>query len=284
MQKIIFILLIISQLGAEAQVRLQLILGNNNPPAQINEWVYRNDLFRIIATLQGVASQRLIIKSEIKTIDGTVVASSNLNTARVITVQSGNTVLSMSDFFQLEALVFNGTYQQTFQRTGKLPSGQYQLCIRAVTPGEFIPISEELCRGFVITSYQLPILVQPQQDAELNNKQAQTAIIFRWTPLSPPPKEPVQYHITIFEVLLNQTPLQALRSNQPILDAFALAGTSQYIWKPQLDFSFIQNPADTILQQKKAFIWTVQTLDRQGNVMGENSNEGRSEPFIFYVK
>ncbi|MBP6686646.1 MAG: hypothetical protein KA160_02210, partial [Lacibacter sp.] len=55
-------------------------------------------------------------------------------------------------------------------------------------------------------------------------------------------------------------------------------------WKPQLDFSFLQNPADTTSQQKKAFIWTVQTLDKAGNVLQENSNEGRSEPFVFYVK
>lgn len=283
--RILFILIsFMIQLAAVAQVKLQLIVGNNNPPAQINEWNYRRDLFTIIATLQGTVNQRFVLKMEIKTIDGTVVASNNLAAAKIITLQSGTTVLSITDFFQPETLSFTGSHQQTFQRTGKLPAGQYQLCLRAVTRGDYIPVSEELCRNFFIVSYQLPILMQPLHEAELNNTQAQTAIIFRWSPLAPAAKEPVQYRIMVFEVVQNQTAVQALRSNQPLLDEIAMAGITQYIWKPQLDFSFLQNPADTIQQQKKTFIWTVQTLDRHGVVLQENSNEGRSEPFVFYVK
>ena len=284
MRTLFILLSFIIHLAATAQVKLQLIVGNNNPPSQINEWSYRRDLFTIIATLQGTVNQRFVLKTEIKTIDGTVVASNNLAAAKIITVQSGTTVLSVADFLQPETLSFTGSYQQTIRRTGKLPAGQYQLCIRAVTPVDYVPVTEELCRNFFIVSYQLPILMQPLHEAELNSTQAQTAIIFRWSPLAPAAKEPVQYRIMVFEVLQNQTPVQALRSNQPLLDEIAMAGITQYIWKPQLDFSFLQNPADTIQQQKKTFIWTVQTLDKNGVVLQENSNEGRSEPFVFYVK
>ncbi|MBY0478026.1 MAG: hypothetical protein K2Q24_10300 [Chitinophagaceae bacterium] len=284
MRTIFLLLSLMIELAATAQVRLQLVAGNNTPPAQINEWTYRRDLFTIIATLQGSANQRIVIKTEIKTIDGTLAATTNLAAAKVITIQSGTTVLTMADFFQPELLSFTGSYQQAIQRTGKLPAGQYQLCIRAVTPTDFFPVSEELCRNFTVVSYQLPILMQPLHEAELNSTQAQTAVIFRWSPLAPAAKEPVQYRIMVFEVLQNQSPVQALRSNQPLLDDIAMPGITQYIWKPQLDFSFLQNPADTVLQQKKSFIWTVQTLDRNGIVLQENSNEGRSKPFVFYVK
>lgn len=284
MRILIILFAFMIQLSAVAQVKLQLISGNNNPPAQLNEWSYRRDLFTIIASLQGTASQRFILRMEIKTIDGNVVASNNLAAAKVITVQSGTTVLTTGDFLQIETMVFNGSYRQTFQRTGKLPAGQYQLCIRAVTPGDYIPVTEELCRNFIIVSYQLPILMQPLHEAELNSTQTQTSVIFRWSPLAPAGKEPVQYRIMVFEILHNQSPMQALRSNQPLLDEIAMAGITQYIWKPQLDFYFMQNPADTASQHKKAFIWTVQTLDRNGNVLQENSNEGRSEPLVFYIK
>ena len=284
MKTVLIVFFFLFQFSVTAQVKVQLILGNNNPPAQLNEWVYRQDLFRIIATLQGTSSQSFKLKIELKTLDGAVVANNNLAAARMITVQRGTTILSMSDFFQTETLMFNGSYQQTFQRTGKLPAGQYQLCIRPVTPTDYIAIGEEMCRTFLIVSYQLPILLQPANETELNMVQAQTAIILRWTPLAPAPKEAVFYRIMIFEVLYNQTPMQALRSNQPLLDDLATRGTTQYIWKPQLDFSFLQNPADTIQQQKKTFIWTVQTLDANGKVLQENSNEGRSEPFVFFVK
>jgi hypothetical protein len=121
--------------------------------------------------------------------------------------------------------------------------------------------------------------MKPYNEEVLDAKKAQTAIIFRWTPVVPRQTSPVTYRIQVFEVLPTQSPVQALRSNQPLLDKEILAAT-QFIWQPQL--SFLSNEGDSL--KLPAFIWTIQTLDKGVPVTRTDGNgEGRSEPIIFFV-
>jgi hypothetical protein len=81
-------------------------------------------------------------------------------------------------------------------------------------------------------------------------------------------------------VLPTQSPVQALRSNQPLLDKEIFAAT-QYIWQPQLSFM----PYDNETVKLPTFIWTIQSLDKAGLpvTQTDGSGEGRSEPLIFFV-
>jgi len=74
--------------------------------------------------------------------------------------------------------------------------------------------------------------------------------------------------------------VQALRSNQPLLDKEVVAAT-QYIWQPQLTFM----PYDGETKKLPTFIWTIQSLDANHNpvTQTDGSGEGRSEPMIFFV-
>ena len=133
----------------------------------------------------------------------------------------------------LDAMQFTGKYKTSLDKTGKLPADNYQLCVQLVTPVDYIRLSEEMCRPFNLASFQLSIPVMPANDILLDPKQAQTAITFRWTPISPRPVFPVTYRIMVFEVLEKQQPVQAMRSNLPLLVKDVI-GTTQYIWQPQL--------------------------------------------------
>ncbi|HQQ99881.1 MAG TPA: hypothetical protein PLA61_03520, partial [Ferruginibacter sp.] len=90
----------------------------------------------------------------------------------------------------------------------------------------------------------------------------------------PAQTSPVTYRIQVFEVLNNQSPVQALRSNQPLLDKELLAVT-QYIWQPQLTF----------VNEKSKFIWTIQSLDKDQKPINQTdgNGEGRSEPIVFFI-
>jgi hypothetical protein len=83
------------------------------------------------------------------------------------------------------------------------------------------------------------------------------------------------YRLCVFEVLQNQTPIQALRANQPLLDKDVKAAT-QFIWNPGLSF------LDSTI---KKYVWTIQTLNAQGTVIaGETSSgQGISEPNTFTI-
>ncbi len=307
--KKIFLTALISSLGliANAQFSVTLVV-DPNPPGSIINWDART-LTYIISNGTG-AIRQAVIKTVITTTDGTPVATTNLAKARVITIGPTNTLLYAADVMPLEIMVFVGKFKNSLERTGKLPAGSYNICVQLVTPTDFIPMSEERCRTFTIASIQLPIPMTPINEDVIESEKAQTAITFRWTPLAPTPKQPVKYIVTIFEVLDKQTPMQALRSNQPLLTKEVM-GTTQFIWQPQMSFiktkiwtkdtadkSGIEHSGDPheytnddLLRQAMdsidatTFIWTIQTIDFNHVPVGDGNvnGDGISEPSVFTV-
>lgn len=282
MQKI-FSLLITSFFFSFAmtQVNSNLVLAAQ-PPAQLSEWGSRREVLTLILSAPGAAGLQFKIKAEIKTLDGTVIGSADLAKTTTFTGNpSGTTILFAGDVVPLEHMMFTGKYKTSLQRTGKLPADNYMLCIRPVRPADYAPLGEEQCKTFYLATTQLPILMKPYNEEVLDAKIAQTAITFRWTPVVPRQSSPVTYRIQVFEVLPTQSPVQALRSNQPLLDKEILAAT-QYIWQPQLAFS----PVDSNAARKyPTFIWTIQSLDKDKKpvTQTDGNGEGRSEPIIFYI-
>lgn len=281
MKKIIFIAitLFISATGT-AQFISNLIV-NAQPPAQLSEWGNRREVLTLIVTGAGAAGNQFKIKTEIKLLDGTVIATADLARTPVFTANTtGSTVLTANDVLPLEFMMFTGKYKTSLQKTGKLPADNYMICTQPVRPVDYGPMGEVQCKNFYLASTQLPILMKPYNEEVLDAKKAQTAITFRWTPVMPRPQSPATYRLQVFEVLPNQEPVQALRSNQPVLDKEILTAT-QFIWQPQLSFM----PYDDESKKLPTFIWTIQTLDKDHNPITrtDGNGEGRSEPIIFFV-
>lgn len=264
--------------SSTAQIVSNLVLMAK-PPAQLSEWGSRREVLTLILTGQGVPVTQFKVKAEIKTTDGTVVGSVDLARAAVLTGNpaGGPTILSAADVLPLEYMNFTGKYKSALQRTGKLPADNYILCTRPVRPADYAPLGEEQCKPFYLASLQLPVLMKPYNEELLDAKKAQTAIIFRWSPVVPAQTSPVTYRIQVFEVMQNQSPVQALRSNQPLLDKELLAVT-QYVWQPQLAFSQEE-------KKRSTFIWIIQSLDKDHKpvTQTDGNGEGRSEPIVFYV-
>lgn len=267
-----------------AQLNVNLSLSGR-PPATLTEWANRKDVLTLIIGPAQAQLTDVKIKTTVKSLDGTVVGSTNLNTAKNYTPQQGaSTILNATDVLPLENIVFTGKYQSALIRSGKLPADNYMLCVQLVRATDFAPASAEVCKTFYVTAYQLPILTQPTNEQELNSKLAQTAITFRWTPVVPSSPTPVTYRIRVFEILEHQHDVQALRSNQPLLDK-SIIGTTQFIWQPQISMMPYAN-ADSVQNTKgKKFIWTIQTLDNQGQPLNQTDGNGESlsEPKVFYV-
>lgn len=264
-----------------AQINSNLILMTQ-PPAQLSEWGNRREVLTLILSAPGAAAGQFKIKAEIKTLDGTVIGSADLAKTTVFTMSStGTTILFAGDVVPLEYIMFTGKYKTSLQRTGKLPADNYILCVQPVRPVDYVPLDAEQCKNFFLATTQLPILMKPYNEEVLDAKKAQTAILFRWTPVVPTQASPVTYRLQVFEVLPTQSPLQALRSNQPLLDKEILAAT-QYIWQPQIPFM----PYDSETKKSPTFIWTIQSLDKDKKpvTQTDGNGEGRSEPLIFFVQ
>lgn len=277
---------------ANAQLTTNLIL-NSRPPANLHEWALVKGTITYIITNQQ-SPRKAKIKVTIKATDGTEVSVTDINRARTIIIPDGNTILNAATVFPLEIQRFSGKYQNSLNRTGKLPADSYQFCVELVEEATFAPIAPTHCRSFFVAGVQLPVLMMPANEQVLDLTKAQTAIMFRWTPLVPKPTTTMNYRLQVFEILAHQQPVQALRSNQPILDKI-ITGQTQFIWQPQGILGFANeivndslNRKNTIndnIKQNKKFIWSIQSLDALQNPIGVDANyEGRSEPILFTIK
>jgi hypothetical protein len=261
----------------KSQITVNLALANRPQPWP-SEWVNPINGQLIITFIPGPILNDPNIKLRTTLLDesGTVLASSNINAARVYRLKDGSNQFSIADALQLQNLTLFGRAKTLLQRTGRLAAGQYQLTIEVLNAAGDV-VRAKQTKPFFITSYQLPILMAPTNDASLNARIAQSTIVFRWTSLVPGTPELPVYRVQIFEILPNQTPMQAFRGNRPLLDEIAIKGTTQYIWRPNLPM--LDSTAN------KRFIWTVQTLDKNGiPIPGlDQTLQGRSEPAVFNI-
>ncbi len=298
MKRIYIILaLLITTLTGYSQYVTNLVIVSN-PPGTLIEWDQKI-LTYIIVNQTGAQGRPAILKTEIKTLDGANVGTTNLAKARVFTPGAGSTVLGPADVIPLEQMIFTGKYKTTLDRTGKLPADNYQICVQMVTPIDYQPMSEVKCRNFNLAAYQLPIPTVPYNESIVALDKARTTITFRWTPVTPRPAQELVYRIRVFEVLRNQTPVQAMRSNQPLLDRDIIS-TTQYIWQHQLPLQFCSADdvaeADSLQKGRNelalvngltayTFIWTIQTFDLSGHPFGDGNinHDGITEPVVFSV-
>src|SRR6476659_560241 len=157
----------------KAQINLNLTLSGR-PPATLTEWGNRKDVLTLIIGPAQSQSADVKIKTTIKTLDGTVIGATNLNTAKTFTPLAGAAlILNALDVLPLENVVFTGKYQSALLKTGKLPANNYMLCVQLVRATDFAPASAEVCKTFYVAAYQLPILTQHSNEQELNAKLAQ---------------------------------------------------------------------------------------------------------------
>lgn len=281
MNKLLFNLVLINFLVIyTASAQLAVTVNISYPaPAYLSDWNNsRAGLITVILNSAGQQETGLVkFRTELQNSSGGLIAFSNNSTARTYTIRSGANTFTLDKALQLENLRFeNGVIAHKIQTTGKLPSDTYTLCIQLLDgANEAVLTRVPVCRQFTQINYQLPFLLTPNDKAWLDANIAQSVITFRWSSLVPMSKEPVIYRLQVFEVLDNQLPVQALRSNQPILET-DVRGTTQYFWRPQLSFK------DT---NGHVFIWTVQTLDAKGMPVSsaDENNQGRSEPLVFGV-
>lgn len=278
MKKLFFLAILIcgsTPLLAQANIILTM---SPKPVPHVADWAVRRDITNLVVSPAAVGTYpvRVKINTTIQTTDGTTVAVTDMQKALVHTLLPGTTTLfTGADIISFEAMQFQGSYLTRIKRTGMLPSGNYQLVVRLDSAELPVAVSNTQTKFFFLSATQLPVLIAPAANAGLPAETAQSAISFRWTPVCPRPSEPVHYRVQVFEVLTSQSPMQALRSNQPLLNQ-EVTGTTQYIWRPGLSF------AD---EKEHRFVWTIQTYDYNGQLItGETGNgEGRSEAGVFTV-
>jgi hypothetical protein len=257
-----------------AQFETQLTV-NARPTALLSSWSNRPEIVNYLVTNQQAIRTPVKLRVTFKDAGGEAIGTTDFNLSASRIFATGFNLLTARDVVQLQSLRFTGSTAQAINQTGRLPQGSYLLSVQIVEAATLAPLSVEQTRPFLVSSYQLPILMQPMQDQVLQPTISQQVITFRWTPLSPQPtQQRISYQLQVWEVQDAQTPMQAFRSNQPLLNQ-SVVGATQYIWQPQLYMG------DSL--QHRQFVWTIQTLDPEGLGINNGVGDGRSEPAWFSI-
>ena len=186
MKKLILIgFLLLQFLNLSAQTPVTKLNIQSNPNSVLSQWMNDQTVMIYTISIQGNLAYQILINAQIKSSDGSVIASKNLVQSVPFTLASGNSFYYAKDVMPIEEMIFNGSYKSSVLKTGKLPAGNYQITIQLVKAGTFEPVSDEVTGFFNVVAPQLPVLVLPVQYDTLNKNEAQDAIIFRWTSVIP---------------------------------------------------------------------------------------------------
>lgn len=177
-------------------------------------------------------------------------------------IGAGATVIFDSPYDVAGSTTHDADMEEIASRTGRLPEGDYTACAAAADASGFV--LAESCAMFTIVYPDPPLLLGPLDGDVID----QTDPLFLWTPVQVPIDYQLTYVLRVVEVLPNQTPAEALRSNIPHYQSF----DGQM---PSLRYPLDAQP----LVPGKRYAWTVQALDQNG--YAASANDGRSEIWSF---
>lgn len=251
--KRIFLLLFLA-LNLLAQVNVYL----HRPPPDMMEI---ENLWWVDITNFSQATYTAYLRMTVRETKKGIVFSGNSNT---FTIPDGSTRITPKDIKDIINPFYNEEFRNYIGRTGKIPPGNYEICVQVYSVTSDKPIGEN-CININFLEPDAPRLIQPQNGKTIKD----ITITFNWSPVTPLPHGiQVYYTFIVVEVLKGQSPNEAIFSNKPIVKEMNLTLTS---------FTLI--PSRGLLQEDKTFAWQVIAYDQNGIPVGKNN--GKSQIYTF---
>jgi hypothetical protein len=175
----------------------------------------------------------------------------------------GKTKIRTRDITDIKDTWYSSDYRSSIVRTGKLPAGDYTVCVYVKN----LATGETLGEDCIHQSIQLigaPRLISPDDGKIVRDEH----LLFTWAAPSPPYSGRLEYELKIMEILGGQTKEEAMASNSPWFERSGITALS-------LNYPNAARP----FEREKKYAWQVRSFDESGNPVGEN--EGRSEIYQF---
>ena len=113
----------------------------------------------------------------------------------------------------------------------------------------------------------------PENKKVLSEKEANTPLNFKWTPLVPKPKDNITYRLKVWQLMQGQSGAQAMRTNKPIVTK-DVDNVTTYTKQNLL------GDIEKIANKEAQLIWQVEALEA---VQGGVKNLASSEPTQFAI-
>jgi hypothetical protein len=152
-----------------ASVRVDLMMSPR-PSPYLSDWTSHQETVQLTLTLTGAQSAQVRLAAQV-TLNGQTVAVTNIDKMPVLTLHEGANGFNGADIIPLHAVSFQGNIDASAQRLGRLPEGQYEICVAAIPYPEVVKPSGQVCRPFQIQDVEPPVLISPADGSifEQNN-------------------------------------------------------------------------------------------------------------------
>lgn len=177
---------------------------------------------------------------------------------KIFEIPPGRSVVTGSMVQPIHVNESNKTYEDALLRTGLMPTGEYTLCVEALSAESEQVIGRD-CKFVTINRLTIPILIAPPDESEVMDRLP----VFSWMPSVPPsPQQRMTYRLKIVEVFANQTPFDAMQRNP----AFMMVES--------LNRTVFQYPVSSrTFEVKHKYAWMVSSIEnatRLPVVLGES--------------
>jgi TANFOR domain-containing protein len=280
LQKLVTLVVALVALVISTPALAQLTLTiNMTPPYTPNLSDYRSDPTRVLVNIINPTANtyRIRISGYAQNTNGAVrMETRDDRSVPVIVVPPASSrTLTGRDLslFDPSAVSFSGTDASTIQRTGRLPEGTYEICVRALN---FDDIDEVLsgpmpaCVTFSVLYVDPPRTQQPTCESTITTTTPQI-VNFLWTQPSPALIN-VNYLFTIVEVPTGRDPYEAFRTR-----------TSPPFFERTFNnqTSFTYSVTEPAFQLGRTYAWRIRAIDPTGQSIIRNNGESEVCTFIF---
>ena len=229
------------------------------PSPYISDWEVQAGIVSL-TVMNGEVEQDLVIVLTIQEPGGRVILEAESDPqffgANETLVYGSTSELSGS-------LDYDSSYEDDILRTGRLPEGEFRVCVRAEDPFGVEQVPEQ-CVSFTILFPDPAYLLAPFDGETVRSVNP----LFQWTPLQLPVGFDLHFLLQVAEVLEGQTPYEALTSN--VL----------HFEEDDITFESFEYPLEAApLEEGSSYAWWVQALDQDG--LAVTGNLGRSEIWTF---
>jgi DNA repair exonuclease SbcCD ATPase subunit len=261
---------LVGLVGSSTAQQLQLMLQMDpNPSPYLSDWQTRQEtvLLSVTNPTPNTIPVRIAGRVHQGGPTGNILAQTKVPQMPVLQIPPGASIFSAEDVVPYDQIEFFGGVETDAVRTGRIPSGEYTLCVALVHPENFQPLTQPRCSQFFVQQHLPPQLLAPYGASQFTADQLRTQVM-RWSRETPPVFNSTT-ELLVVELRQDQPLWQALSANPPVFQGEIPSGLTQMQWPP-----------DVYLVPGRTYVWSVRVVDDKGNAATEPE---WADPFVFNV-
>lgn len=154
--------------GAYAQtpnITAQLVISPN-PSPYLSDWQSHREMVMFTAMLTQPMNQPVKLMAQVS-LNGQIVARTKPEKMPMLTLHQGQNLFYADRIIPFDAVSFTGNIDGISQRLGRLPEGNYDICVWFIDAERGTPIGASSCATFSIRDVNPPTLITPADGAQM---------------------------------------------------------------------------------------------------------------------